>query len=61
MRTKIEIRGFVRFAGDFFATQFFGCKNEKELRAKAREFLGVKRLPAGTDVWYETVEVCYAI
>ncbi|MDD3467815.1 MAG: hypothetical protein PHE67_11765 [Campylobacterales bacterium] len=60
MTIKTEIKGYVRFAGDFFATQFFGCKNEKELRAKAREFLGVKRLPQGTEVWYETVEVRYA-
>lgn len=45
------VEGFIRLPGDKYATQFFDCKNEKELREKARKFLNVKRLPQGTEVW----------
>lgn len=51
MKTLIEKKWFVRFTGSFFATQFFGCETEKDVRAKARIFLGVTRLPNGTEIW----------
>lgn len=47
----IEIKWFARFQGDFFATQFFGCKTENDVRSKARDYLGVKRLPNNTEIW----------
>lgn len=59
MKTKIEIKWFARFQGNFFATQFFGCKTEKDVRVKARGFLGVNRLPNNTEIWCNREEVCY--
>lgn len=56
---KIEKKWFVRFASDFLATQFFGCETEKEVRQKARDFLGAKRLPSGTEIWCNREEVSY--
>lgn len=57
MKTKIEKKWFVRFQGDFFATQFFDCKTERDVRVKARAFLGVNRLPNNTEIWCNE-EVC---
>jgi hypothetical protein len=59
MITKIEKKWFVRFQGDFFATQFFGCETETDVRTKARDFLGVNRLPNNTDIWCNEEEVRY--
>lgn len=39
------------FVGDVYATQLFDCDTETEARQKAREFLGVNRLPNGTEIW----------
>lgn len=58
MKDKIEKKWFVRFRGDFFATQFFGCETENDVRTKAREFLGVSRLPNNTEIWCSEGEVC---
>lgn len=58
-RKKIEKKWFVRFEGDFFATQFFDCQSENDVRVKAREYLDVKRLPNNTDIWCNEEEVCY--
>lgn len=59
MRKVIEKKWFVRFPGDFYATQFFNCKTVNDVRIRAREFLGVKRLPNNTDIWCSSEEVCY--
>lgn len=59
MRKTIEKKWFARFQGDFFATQFFSCETEKDVRAKARIFLGVNRLPNNTEIWCNEEEVCY--
>ncbi len=59
MNNKIEKKWFARFQGDIFATQFFGCETERDVRTKAREFLGVKRLPNNTDIWCSEEEVQY--
>jgi len=40
----------VRIPGDVYALSF-ECKTTDEAREKAREFLGVRRLPNGTEVW----------
>lgn len=42
------IKAYVLFPRDIYAIEFFGVKNIKELKQKARDFLGVKRLPNGT-------------
>jgi len=59
MCKAIEKKWFVRFQGDFFATQFFGCATENDVKVKARKFLGVKRLPNNTEIWCDIEEVCY--
>lgn len=41
---------FVHAPGWVYAAEFYG-RNEREARAAAREWLGVRRLPAGTAVW----------
>jgi hypothetical protein len=55
MKTN-EIEWFVRFPGDFYATQFFDCVSEKDVRVKARRFLGVNRLPNNTEIWCNNKE-----
>lgn len=42
---------FVHFPGDGYATEFFDCKNLQEVKDSARKFLGVSRLPKGTQIW----------
>lgn len=59
MRKAIEKKWFVRFRGDILAIQFFGCKTKKDVRVKAREFLGIKRLPNNTEIWCDVEEVYY--
>lgn len=59
MRKVVEKKWFAMFSGNPFAIQFFGCNSEKEVRRKAREWLGVERLPRGTEIWCNVEEVCY--
>jgi len=42
---------FVHFPGDVYATEFFDCKSLQEVKDSARKFLGVSRLPKGTQIW----------
>ena len=44
---------YAHFQGDTYATQFFPvvCNSIKELRSYIRIWLGVSRLPNGTEVW----------
>lgn len=51
MKTKSNKTWFAMFPGDAFATQFYDCNSMKELKQAAREFLGVQRLPRGTQLW----------
>lgn len=44
-------RFYVLFRGDVYATEFFDVNNMAELKAEARRFLGVSRLPRGTECW----------
>jgi hypothetical protein len=41
---------YVHVPGWFYAASFH-AHNEREARAAAREWLGVRRLPRGTAVW----------
>ena len=41
---------FFLFPGDVYALEFYG-HNEREAREAARNWLGVNRLPNGTEVW----------
>lgn len=45
------MKWFVYFQGDVYALQLFDCKNLREAKIAAREFLGVSRLPKGTEFW----------
>lgn len=42
---------YAHFPGDIYAIQFFDISNMKDLKEAARNFLGVKRLPNGTQLW----------
>ena len=42
---------YAMFRGDVYATQLFDCNTKEEAKQKAREFLGVQRLPNGTEVY----------
>ena len=42
---------YVLFREDSCPTEFFGHNNEREARAAARRWLGIARLPQGTQVW----------
>jgi len=59
MFKKENKKWFCRFVGDFYAIEFFGCVNEKDARAEARKWLGVNRLPNGTEFWCNSEEISY--
>lgn len=46
-----KMRWFIHFPGDAFATQFFDCSSIDDLKENGRDFLGVNRLPNGTECW----------
>ncbi len=48
---KDNKNGFAMFRGDIYAIEFFNVSSIKELKQKAREWLGVNRLPNGTEFW----------
>jgi hypothetical protein len=48
---KRNRKWFVHFPGDVYAIEFFDCKNLQEVKQSARKFLGVSRLPKGTEIW----------
>lgn len=47
---KLMRRYWVHVPGWVYSIHFYG-RNEREARQAAREWLGVKKLPAGTAVW----------
>ena len=51
MKSKKVKKWFVHFPGDVYATEFFDCKSLQEVKDSARKFLGVSRLPKGTQIW----------
>ncbi len=42
---------FVLFPDNFYAIEFFDVNSINELKQEARKFLGVNRLPNGTECW----------
>ncbi len=48
---KDNKNGFAMFKGDIYATEFYDVASIKELKQKARDWLGVNRLPNGTEFW----------
>jgi hypothetical protein len=42
---------YAMFPGDAYATQLFNCDTKQEAKQVARDFLGVQKLPNGTDIW----------
>ena len=46
---------FAQFIGDSYATEFFpsNCTNIKCLKEHVKGWLGVSRLPNGTEVWID--------
>ncbi len=51
MKNKEYKNGYAMFNGDAYAIEFFYVSSIKELKQKARDWLGVNRLPNGTEFW----------